>query len=48
MSVGIGNMVGDWLCVTTETRDKVYRGFCHLFGNPCICYGKVKRENFEC
>ena len=47
MSSGNENMIGDWLCVTIETGDKVYRGFCHLLGNPCIYYEKVKGKTLD-
>jgi hypothetical protein len=47
MSVGNENMIGDWLCVTREAGDKVYTGFCHLLGNHCTCYKKVKGKTLN-
>ena len=46
ISVDKGNMK-DWLCVIRETGGKVYRGFCHFLGNPCICYEKVKGKTLN-
>ena len=47
MSVDKRNLIGGWLCVTREIGDKVYRGFCHLLGNPCIYYEKVKGKTLD-
>ena len=41
ISVGKGNITGDWLSVMRKTGEKIYRRFWPILGNPWIFYENV-------